>query len=130
MAIFVLFSATYISVDFHVCRDKVRSFQFFGKAIGCDGNKGISGCEQTNNNSEAGFSKKPCCSHITLFSKSNIESISPLVISAQPLLNMLLSPRTKNKSVIASSIVPFFQIDPKPQLHGRQLHLVYQVFLI
>ena len=130
MALIVLFSSVYIAVDYHICQDKIQSFQFFGKAKGCDNGMEGSSCDQKYPSNQSGFSKRPCCAHLSILNKSDIEPYNPQSENISGSVEIIIFQEHHAFLTCDNTFFEETYKDPKPKLKRPQLHLMNQVFLI
>tara|TARA_R110001583_G_scaffold39260_9_gene126000 strand:+ start:3174 stop:3587 length:414 start_codon:yes stop_codon:yes gene_type:complete len=125
LALVVLFSSVYFTVDKHLCEGHIFSKSFFGKATDC-GMKDVS--STTTNTALTSYSKKSCCTNEksivngSKFKKernlklNNVNLLSPFLISFYfPFLKLNKRPILK-----ASFLIPF----------TTNYTILYQVFRI
>ena len=124
---FILTGTVGVFVDFHICQDSIKSFNFLGQADKCSN---LETEVFPQKSSAPQIEKKQCCSNLSLYSTASFETDNSVSHSVQiaPTPFSLSSMITTAKT---SSIEKRWDIPPHPLIRQHNdLVITYQNFLI
>jgi hypothetical protein len=68
----VLIGSVGVSLDFHICQGKVKTFSIFGIAESCSAMEMNSKCDSSSE--ESAFTRKKCCSNESVYSSVSFQT--------------------------------------------------------
>ena len=123
----MLLSSTGVSVDFHVCQNKIKSFSIFGEAKKCSAMEKSNSC--SSQPQDHAVSKTKCCTNTSIHKSATLDTDIQVPKSTKTTSDTILASE-QCYTALSYQVTPHI-INPPPVKHRSQDVIVAnQVFLI
>lgn len=127
----VLMGSVGVSIDFHICQGKIKTFSFFGDAKTCSVLETKTVCHFSDKG-EA-FQRKKCCSNESVYGSVSMQTDLHSDLSNQEIVKNHIQHCVTNSHIIKVFLQPFslWEITKPPGSKLKSsINIVYQTFLI